>query len=68
MTKEPSIRDQLTKLQAMVDWFEKQEEVDVEQGLAKVKEGAELIKQLKTRLKSVENEFKEIREGLEQEE
>lgn len=66
MTKPPSINDQISKLQSIVDWFEKQQEVDVEQGLDKVKEGAELIKELKTRLKKVENEFREIREGLEE--
>jgi exodeoxyribonuclease VII small subunit len=68
MTKQPSINDQLSKLQTIVDWFEKQQEVDVEQGLDKVKEGAELIRELKSRLKKVENEFKEIREGLEESE
>lgn len=45
----------------ITDWFENQEEVDVEEGLAKVKEAAALIKASKERLKSVENEFEEIK-------
>ena len=45
-------------------WFEEQEEVDVEEGLAKVRTGATLIKELKGKLKNVENEFTEIKKDL----
>ena len=62
------INDSLKKLETIVEWFENQEEVDVEEGLDKVKEGAKLIKELKERLKNVENEFKEIKGELEVEE
>ncbi len=54
----------LGKLEEIVAWFEKQEEVDVEEGLKKVKEGALLVKDLKERMKEVENEFEEIKKDL----
>jgi exodeoxyribonuclease VII small subunit len=59
-----SINDSLRKLDEIVGWFEEQEEVDVEKGLARVKEGADLIKELKERLKQVENEFAEVKKEL----
>lgn len=59
-----SISEKLTKLEHIVSWFENQERVDVEVGLDKVKEGAALIKELKGQLKSVENEFIEIKKSL----
>jgi exonuclease VII small subunit len=62
-----SIVESLSELEGIVAWFEKQEEIDVEVGLGKVKQGAELIKSLKTRLRAVENEFKEIKEDVEAE-
>ena len=49
------------RLPEITDWFENQEEVDVEEGLEKVKEAASLIKASKERLKAVENEFEEIK-------
>ncbi|MBI2038461.1 MAG: exodeoxyribonuclease VII small subunit [Candidatus Nealsonbacteria bacterium] len=53
----------LKRLSEITDWFENQEEVDVEEGLEKVKEAAALIKKSKERLKAVENEFEEIKKG-----
>ena len=58
------IGTKLGKLEAIVAWFEGQEEVDVEEGLKKAKEGAALIKELKERMKEVENEFEEIKKDL----
>lgn len=55
----------LEKLSEIVAWFEKQEDIDVEMGLEKAKEGASLIKELKEKMKEVENEFREIRKDLE---
>lgn len=65
-SKSQKISESLSKLEGIVDWFEKQEDVDVEEGLKKVKEGAGLIKSLKSRLKEVENEFNEIKKEFEQ--
>ena len=58
--KEENIQDQLKELEDIAKWFEKDDEFDVEEGLKKVKEGAELVKKLKGRLKDVENEFREL--------
>lgn len=65
-SKKIKISESLGKLEEIVDWFEKQENVDIEEGLKKVKEGAAIIKALKTRLKEVETEFSEIRRELEE--
>ncbi|MBI5153541.1 MAG: exodeoxyribonuclease VII small subunit [Parcubacteria group bacterium] len=63
MNKE-KISDSLSKLEGIVKWFSAQKDVDVEEGLLKVKEGAVLIKDLNERLKKVENEFIEIKKDL----
>ena len=65
MDKKQSISESLSKLEDVVQWFETQKEVDVEAGLVRVKEGVELIKELRGRLRSVENEFKTIKDELE---
>ena len=65
--KKINLKESLGKLNGIVEWFDEQEEVDVEAGLEKVKEGAELIKNCKKRLSEVENEFKEIQRDIEKE-
>ena len=67
MAKE-NLNESLKKLSEITDWFENQDEVDVEEGLKKVKEAVELIKSSKTRLKGIENEFEEIKKGIDIEE
>lgn len=62
-----TLKDSLKKLKNIVDWFDQQEEVDVEMGLEKVKEGASLIKESKKQLKELENEFEKVKEELEEE-
>lgn len=62
-----NLSESLKKLEKIVDWFESQEEIDVEKGLEKVKEGVKLIKTSKERLKRVENEFEEVKKELENE-
>jgi exonuclease VII small subunit len=66
MAKE-NLSDALKKIQSIISWFEDQEEVDVEKGLEKVKEGAILIKATRTRLKEIENEFEVVKKDLEKE-
>ncbi|MEK7624127.1 MAG: hypothetical protein AAB404_00130 [Patescibacteria group bacterium] len=66
MTKN-TLRDSLKKLKDIVSWFDEQEEVDVETGLEKVKEGADLIKESKKQLKELENEFEKVKTDLEEE-
>lgn len=62
--KKFNLKESLRKLNEIVEWFEEQEEVDVEAGLEKVKEGAVLVKDCKTRLTEVENEFEKIRKEV----
>ena len=59
-----NISKSLKSLEAIVDWFEEQKDVDIEKGLEKVKQGAVIIKALKKRLKIVQNEFNEVKKGL----
>ncbi len=67
MTKEGTqgaIKKELAELEAIAQWFEEQNELDIEEGLVKVKRGAELAKSLKSRLTAVENEFREVEAEL----
>lgn len=63
--KEISLGESLKQLEAITEWFEGQEEIDVEKALEKVKEGVGLLKASKARLKEVENEFKVVKQELE---
>lgn len=63
-----TLKESLKKLKDIVEWFDNQEEVDVEAGLEKVKEGAGLIKESKKQLKELENEFEKVKEKLKDDE
>lgn len=65
--KQVSLSDSIKKLEHIVEWFEGQEEVDVEKGLEKFKEGAALVKSSRERLKEIENEFREVEKTLDAE-
>jgi exonuclease VII small subunit len=69
MVKEKSdtknLNSNLKRLSEIAEWFDNQKEVDVEEGLNKVKEAVGLIKASKERLKAVENEFEEIKKSIE---
>lgn len=58
--KTPNLNDNLKRLAEISAWFGGQKEIDIELGLEKVKEAAELIKSSKERLEKLENEFAEI--------
>lgn len=62
-----SLSDSLKKLREIVGWFDAQEEVDVEAGLERVKEGVSLIKESRVELKKLENEFEKVKKELEEE-
>jgi hypothetical protein len=64
--KDTNINDALRELSGILKWFESQEEIglDVEEGLRKVKQAAELIKLSKGRLAQIDNEFKEIEKEI----
>jgi len=63
-TTEVNLKENLKKLSTIVSWFESQDDLDVEQGLEYVKEGAGLIKSSRERLSQIENEFKEIKKEI----
>ena len=54
----------LKELEKINTWFDQLEEVDVELGLQKVKEGMALVKASRTRLKEIENEYEEIKKEI----
>lgn len=62
-----NLGESLKKVQEIIAWFDNQEEVDVEKGLEKIKEGTVLIKESRTRLKEIENEFEVVKQELEKE-
>jgi exonuclease VII small subunit len=62
--KKTDISQSLKELAEIVDWFEQQEDIDVEKGLEKVKKAATLIKNSKGRLAEIENEFEEIKKEI----
>lgn len=66
-TNKESLKDNLKKLAEISDWFDRQEQLDLEEGIQKVKEAAQLIKACNTRLRKIENEFKEIKQDIEKE-
>jgi exonuclease VII small subunit len=66
-TDKNDLKKHLDEVAKILAWFESQEELDVEQALAKVKQAAALIKQGKERLAQIENEFKEIKAEVEKE-
>lgn len=58
----------LDEIAAILEWFDTQEELDVERALEKVKTAATLIKESRTRLGELENQFEEIKIDIEEDE
>jgi len=65
--KPHDLKKYLEDIKRISDWFEEQEEIDLEEALIKIREAGELIKLSKDRLVEVENEFKEIKTKIETE-
>lgn len=59
-----NLSESLKKLEEITEWFDSQEEIDVEKGLEKVKEGVKLIKASRARLQEVKNEFEDVKKEL----
>jgi exodeoxyribonuclease VII small subunit len=55
-----NIENNLKKLEEIANYFEEQEDIDLEISLEKIKEATKIIDESKKRLKDIENEFKEI--------
>lgn len=68
MSKKNNLNENLKKLSETAEWFESREDVDVEEGLKKVKEAVEIIKESKKRLKEIENEFEKVKKELDTDE
>jgi exonuclease VII small subunit len=60
-----SLSASLAELRKIVAWFEDNEDVDLEEGIKKVKEGAIHLKAAREHLKEIDNEFKEVEKLLE---
>ncbi len=65
MTKKNNLQEDLKKLAEISSWFEESEEIDIEEGIKKVKEAVKIIKESKVRLREIENEFEEVKKELE---
>jgi exodeoxyribonuclease VII small subunit len=55
-----NIENNLKKLEEIANYFEEQEDIDLEISLEKIKEATKIIDESKKRLKDIDNEFKEI--------
>lgn len=64
MSNGNNLDEKLNRLKGISEWFDNQEEVDVEEGLSKIKEAAGLIKECRKRLKQIENEFEEVKKEI----
>lgn len=59
-----NLNSNLKRLSEITQWFDNQDEVDVEEGLKMVKEAADIIRTSRERLKNIENEFEEIKKEI----
>ncbi|MDR3581948.1 MAG: hypothetical protein P4L67_01600 [Candidatus Pacebacteria bacterium] len=66
-TTSKGLKEHLDKIKKISEWFEEQDEIDLEAALVKIREAGELIKLSKERLVEVENEFQEIKNEIEKE-
>ncbi|MCE5223609.1 hypothetical protein LLG10_05390 [bacterium] len=64
MMEPTNLTEILKELEKINSWFDQQQEIDVEQGLEKIREGIRLVKASRIRLKEIENEFEEIKKEL----
>ncbi|OGZ26963.1 MAG: hypothetical protein A2365_01555 [Candidatus Nealsonbacteria bacterium RIFOXYB1_FULL_40_15] len=60
-----NLNNNLKQLSEIAEWFDSRQDIDIEEGLKKVKEAVKLIKQSKERLAEIENEFEEISKEIE---
>lgn len=62
----PSLNQDILDLKKISEWFENNENFDLEEGLVNVKEAAKLYTKIKAQLVSLENEFAIVKKDLEQ--
>lgn len=63
-TKKKPFKEHLTEIAKILEWFDAQEELDVEEALKKVEQAADLIKASKKRLTEIENTFTEVKKKI----
>ncbi len=56
-----NVDETLKKLERIAEWFEKQDEPSLEEGLKKIEEAAILIEASRKRLGEIENRFDEVK-------
>lgn len=56
-----NIDETIKKLEAIAEWFDSQNEPDLEQGLLKVEEAARLLSVGRERLAEIENRFEAVK-------
>ena len=61
-----TLQNNLNTLAEIAEWFEFRNEIDIEEGLIKLKQAAEIIKSIKKRLREINNEFEEIKIEIEE--
>ncbi len=61
-----TLQNNLNTLAEISEWFEFRNEIDIEEGLIKLKQAAEIIKSIKKRLREINNEFEEIKIEIEE--
>ena len=64
--QKPTLREQLDQLEQIVTWFE-QEDLDVEEAIAKFDDGAKLADDIKTRLGELENKITILKQRFDSE-
>jgi exonuclease VII small subunit len=63
-TEHISLKAAMDELRTIAAWFESQEEIDLEQSILHLKNGVNIVKHAKMRLKEIENEFDEIKKHI----
>lgn len=56
-----NVDETLKKLERIAEWFEKQDEPSLEEGLKKIEEAAILVEASRKRLGEIENRFDEVK-------
>lgn len=54
----------LKKLESIAEWFEKQKEPNIEEGLLKIEEASVLLRAGRSRFREIENRFEEIQKEV----
>ena len=61
-----NFKDQLKEISTILEWFDSQEELDLEAALEKIERAGDLIRSSKKRLTEIENKFKELKKESEE--